>query len=620
MSRSFKFVPPSATDRLLGRPPAAASATQLLGTSIKNASQVYKKEEDKERIARLQQLQIDLLGEIENLKQVLPPAVVPFLQSFANPDFPIEHDNETKSNYNLIRVGLKGYDEINTILEIIDEMEEIQKKYPAQTRRPQLDQDSSDSGPSSVVRPRQPTMQQEPGTVPRPPVVRKLLPPKSPVKLRPSPASQEEVTVPQPSGRSSSTATQPTYINPADSSEAEPASRPGVEYFSTTPTQQQQGGGGWAWIPYGWSSNPTPAILPTPPTQATATVAATPPLPVKQLAKAINNVLQRALVPLLDSIGALAFALGEQDVRSFMVYDERQKGSRRDLPTDRLRVIDEDDPKLITVDYLMERYEPILGNSFLKIYLEQALVSLTNQGNQLVKEQSNQQQQQQQKLVNACFDFDRDLLFEPPFGNSAETLAALKKIVNPSEKVKAKIADLETAQEAARMVRRTEPESRFAPAWAFSVLGNSVFRAIASPPVLAAFEMAANQVRSFPGCSSFTLKELLCSSATMNQFVFLAARHYMRDISVLAAGATGGRRKRQGGNYINVNQARKELQERAFVISIWFERVYAVPNPLLDEFDAYKRGFGEGPLDPAFEARMQQYKAALPQRELRHKD
>jgi hypothetical protein len=176
----------------------------------------------------------------------------------------------------------------------------------------------------------------------------------------------------------------------------------------------------------------------------------------------------------------------------------------------------------------------------------------------------------------------------------------------------------------------SDAEARFAPAWAFSVLNNSVFRAVASPAVLAAMEMAHNQVRTFPGCSTFTLKELLCSKDTMNQFVFLTSRHYMRDVSVLAGSGGGGSRKKSG-NYINVNQARKELQERTYVISVWFERVYAVTNPILAKFDAYCESIrnktavdmGDGTdarqvLDPEFKKRMELYRDALPQRELRH--
>lgn len=573
MSRSFKFVPPSATDRLLGRPPVS------IQTDISTAQ--GRTEVEVQQIQKLRDSQKKVLEKYEEVKKYLGVDEQTPIKLVISPAFQLEYTNTTRSTYAMILSTLRNKDGFSSLAESVSEMEKIHRNFNtlfSAQGSAGSDSEQQSGGGGGVP--------STPGTVKQ----NKVLPASRQGSLQPK-----------------------TLFND-DYEEEEEDDLPIVPDSNTRPV-------------------PAPPLTTASSSTVPAVVAATPPppvppaQPVKQLARAINNVLQRALVPLLDSIGALAFALGEQDVRSFMVYDERQKGSRRDLPTDRLRVIDEDDPKLTTVAYLMERYEPILGNAFLSIYLEQALVSLTNQGNQLLEESK-------QKLINACFDFDRDLLFEPPFLNSAQTLEALKKLPEPhSEKIKAKIAELETAQEAAGMVRRTDPESRFAPGWAFSVLGNSVFRAIASPPVLAAFEMAANQVRSFPGCSSFTLKELLCSSATMNQFVFLAARHYMRDISVLAAaaGSSRGGRKRQGGNYINVNQARKELQERAFLISIWFERVYAVPNPLLAQFDTYRRALKHTetlsgglevsmPLDPAFEARMQQYRDALPQRELRHKE
>jgi hypothetical protein len=344
--------------------------------------------------------------------------------------------------------------------------------------------------------------------------------------------------------------------------------------------------------------------------------------PVRLLAAAINNVLERALVPLLDALGAAAFVLGEPDVRQFMVYDERNKGRRRDLPTDRLRIIDEEDPQLISVDYLLQRYEPILGNAFLRMYLDQIQRSMNKKGEALAAKLQTQQ-------INAgeggCFEFDRDLRaysFLRPTDPDSRGLRRLRELPNQDDpEVREQIAQLVVAQQAAEALRLTDVETRFAPAWAFSVLGNSVFRAVASPGMLAAFEMAHNQVCSFPGCSTFTLKELLCSRDTMNNFVFLAARHYMSSISALTAisRSSNNKKRHNGGNYINVNHAREEHQKRAFVIKIWFESVYAVPNPLLDEFDKYRRDLLLGPLDPEFEQRMTLYRAALPQRELRHR-
>lgn len=605
MARVVKFVPPSATDRLLGRPPPALIKIGIGSAQGKNNAEI-------ERIGKLKAAQKKVSDEYSNVENYIGKEDQIAITSLTSPNLPLDFTNTLLTLYEFVKTVLRGKDGFSNLLNFVVEMEEIHKTFGGFSFTQGPASESEQSGGAGV--PSTPATAKQNKV--KPPINRQSAQPSAKRDLSYDLEKEdnfddleEEDYVAPPA--------QPTRVEVPDSSEQSQKKKQSAPQHLLLPPSVAP------------RPSVTPLLLPSPLVTSAPPVPqlgpAPPEPPVKQLAKAINNVLQRALVPLLDSIGALAFALGEQDVRSFMVYDERQKGSRRDLPTDRLRVIDEEDPKLTTVAYLMERYEPILGNSFLSIYLEQALVSLTNQSNQLVKET-------RQKLVNACFDFDRDLLFEPPLLNSAQTLEALKKLPLPhSEKVKAKIADLETAQEAAGIVRRTEPESRFAPGWAFSVLGNSVFRAIASPPVLAAFEMAANQVRSFPGCSSFTLKELLCSSATMNQFVFLAARHYMRDVSVLAAAGARSGKKRQGGNYINVNQARKELQERAFVISIWFERVYAVPNPLLAEFDAYRKSLkhtetlSEGfevsmPLDPAFEARMQQYRDALPQRELRHRE
>lgn len=568
--RSFRFVPPSATDRLLGRPPQAQQQsieTQVGQANVKKGSDPLSSAVFTKNLNELKQLRTRLLE--ESVKEVQDDTIFAQLQAFGSDEQEVEASlteplyKEIVANYASMSEDLKALvEEIRTVQLKIEE--DLDK--PFVRRNLWREPDSAESVPSSV---RKQTRKKPPAKVPSQP---------APEKGGDGPAASV------------------------------PASPP-------PPAAQKKGGKTWTETIFG--SKPAAAT----PAAVVAPIVKKEPEPVRLLAVAINNVLERALVPLLSALGAAAFVLGEPDVRQFMVYDERNKGRRRDLPTDRLRIIDEEDPQLVSVDYLLQRYEPILGNAFLRMYLDQIQRSMNKKSEALVAKLQTQQ-------INAgeggCFEFDRDLRnysFLRPTDPDSRGLRRLRELPNQDDpEVREQIAQLVVAQQAAEALRLTDVETRFAPAWAFSVLGNSVFRAVVSPGMLAAFEMAHNQVCSFPGCSTFTLKELLCSQATMNNFVFLAARNYMSSIAALTATSrsSSNKKRHNGGNYINVNHAREEHQKRAFVIKIWFESVYAAPNPLLDEFDKYSRELS-GPLDPEFEQRMKQYKAALPQRELRHR-
>lgn len=592
MSNTFRFVPPpSATNRLLGRPPAPTTIDTQVDKAVPGSR--FEKNTFNMYIKRLSRQREELLEESVEIKNV-NKTLFDLLQKFGASN----RDIETAFSTEIYDTIMKSEELPANLRESVQRIFETQKLLepllPGGGAAPSSFYDPSDSEQSRLSSAEPGTAKQNKTKAPASGTPKRLFPDEP--SPRPSTGAVQPESSQQPPPQPGPPPSQPTTVQPDSSSPSKPSGL--LSWFSR-------------------DDGPKTAV-PTPPSLPTTN-------PVRTLAKAINRVLQRALTPLLDSIGALAFAIGEQDVRSLLVYDERNKGARRDLPADRLRIIDEEDPQLTTVAYLMERYEPILGNAFLNVYLEQTLIGLDKKAKELYDSEKKKE-----TTINDCVDFDRDLPFYPLSPNP-ETLALLKSLPEPhSEIVKNRIAELETAQEAARMIGLTDAESRFAPAWAFSMLGNSVFRAIASPPVLAAFEMATNQVRSFPGCSTFTLKELLCSPATMNHFVFLAARHYMRDISVLAA-TKEKKGRRAGGNYINVNQARKQLDERAWLTGIWFEGVYAVTNPLLAEFDAYRDKLrrtetlasGERvsmPLPHAQEQRMLQYRAALPQRELRHRE
>lgn len=611
MSHTFRFVPPppppppSATDRLLGRPPALAP----IKVGIDKAAKTYSSSYDQSKIDQLRTLQDKLRNEWEIHKKLLDSEERNLLLQPTVENWNFEYDRTVATIYGQIRTTFKRLPGLQKALQIINEMEQIQKTYPEKDKNEcvlssQGDDDDDFQSYATVTPSSKQRSSKKPPLSTKPRASRNVFP--EPQLLEPDPSRPTNIVQPESSDQQQPPRLEPT-AQPKSSSEQQPAPKEGwsLPWFGAKPAVE-------------------PAVQPVQP----APPAAKSPNGVVTLAKALNRVLQRALTPLLDAIGAFAIAIGEQDVRSLLVYDERNKGKRRDLPADRLRIIDEEDPQLTTVAYLMERYEPILGNAFLNVYLEQTLNGLQEKARALYKKVKTTLPTTSMK---DCVDFDRDLLFDS-LRPDRETLADLKSLTGPLPKeVEDCIVELETAQAAADLIGLTDVESRFAPAWAFSMLGNSVFRAVASPPVLAAFEMAANQVRSFPGCSTFTLKELLCSPATMNHFVFLATRHYMRDISVLAATKEKKGHRARGGNYINVNQARKQLDERNYLTSIWFEGVYAVPNPMLAEFDAYRDKLrrtetlssGERvfmPLPDAQEQRMTQYRAALPQRELRHSE
>ncbi len=160
-------------------------------------------------------------------------------------------------------------------------------------------------------------------------------------------------------------------------------------------------------------------------------------------------------------------------------------------------------------------------------------------------------------------------------------------------------------------------EMAFAPAWAFEVLGDPLWRRIVDNTTLAAMNMAHAKVRRIEGCSSFTLKELICSDDVSDQFAFLVAAEWLNagDDSTTTSRQRGAR-----GRYLNLNMYRTTLGNELYVCSIWFESVYARANPLLHEFARRKAERLAKINDPARRAQvalsLDAYGAMLPRREL----
>lgn len=131
----------------------------------------------------------------------------------------------------------------------------------------------------------------------------------------------------------------------------------------------------------------------------------------------------------------------------------------------------------------------------------------------------------------------------------------------------------------------SEVELKFAPAWAFESLSNSIFRHIWSTTSLAAVEAAAQAVRRIEGCSSFTIKELISSEQVSDQFAFLVSASYLNSgDGIPQAQGRGGRGGNRQSTYLNVLRMREMLASKIYTCNIWFESVRKRPNPLVAQF------------------------------------
>ncbi len=192
---------------------------------------------------------------------------------------------------------------------------------------------------------------------------------------------------------------------------------------------------------------------------------------------------------------------------------------------------------------------------------------------------------------------------------------------------------LQETREAIKEIGLSDVERRFAPAWAFEVMGSAIYRRVLSTTTLAAFEAAQAHVNRIPGCETFTMKELICSTAVADMFAFLVASNFLSagdGTSELYANRNnrGNSRVGRGQNYLNVTRMRDILAEKVVACKVWFESVVRRPNKLVGEFAAklqsmhrqkvHDAGDDEAALDRVqqWKDRMTAYQKMLPQYEL----
>lgn len=187
---------------------------------------------------------------------------------------------------------------------------------------------------------------------------------------------------------------------------------------------------------------------------------------------------------------------------------------------------------------------------------------------------------------------------------------------------------LHETREAIKEVGLSDVERRFAPAWAFEVMGSAIFRRVLSTTTLAAFEVALAHVNRIPGCEMFTMKELICSPGVSDMFAFLVAANW------ISAG-DGSETKHKHGrgdkshNYLNVTRVRDITAAKVMTCKVWFESVVRRPNRLCREFEEKLKVMyvaklkaaavaGEDEVSKVYdwEKRMKAYQAMLPQYQL----
>lgn len=370
---------------------------------------------------------------------------------------------------------------------------------------------------------------------------------------------------------------------------------------------------------------------------------------VHEIARSINNILARALTNMLDLMGSVSWKLGDSDVRHSLVYLPHGPKNRREDPLSYLRIIDENDPELTTMDYFFNTYSPKLGMRFLEAYLKIWMEFQKSKTEEmLLPKVSGAPVKSQISFMGAshCFDFQEDLDRTYAFGEEVvkddarvaqlnNRKRALEANPSPDVDVKEAIAAYARQLVHEKMVEKTQdllglsgPEMAFAPAWAFELVSSDVFRAFVAPARLAAVDLAHAQIIRIKGCESFTIKELICSKGVVDQFAWMIAYQYMDASKGLPMHRPKGE-KGERGIYVNINHMRETVQKRAYLCTIWFESVRAFPNPILAQFDKYRdeqlqRQKYLQLLDDsdakaaAWNASMDALKASLPKRELKY--
>ncbi|MBX9636959.1 MAG: hypothetical protein K2Q45_05350 [Nitrosomonas sp.] len=290
------------------------------------------------------------------------------------------------------------------------------------------------------------------------------------------------------------------------------------------------------------------AVAPSPPTKEDNKET----LLVRSIVDDLNDILCRAMQPALTFMGKVAVRLAETDVRPLLAWNNNPKANM----DDRLKIVKYAD----TVEEFIQLNKE-LGTQFLAMYLETRL-----------------EEEDVPPPVNAQITtpFNLDI-----YEQESDAAARMRFI---AQRLSAQ-SNNNPVLNGLKLLGISELELKFAPAWAFEMVSNSIFRLIWSTTSLAAVEATAQAVRRIEGCSTFTVKELISSDQVSDQFAFLVSASFLNSGDGLPPSATAGRsNKRQKNIWYNVFNMRNMLAEKIFTCNIWFEMVRKRTNPIVEQF------------------------------------
>lgn len=268
----------------------------------------------------------------------------------------------------------------------------------------------------------------------------------------------------------------------------------------------------------------------------------------------LNNLISRALQPLMTVVGMVATRLRYDDVRYLLAWKEDAP-----LVGDRLMVVKPAD----TVEMFIAQNH-FLGSDLLRMYISTYTPQHKEEKGYILSESSIGRE--------SCFDIDMSdptaldgFIMDRTRNMNSATARALENLAH------------------------SEVERQFAPAWAFNVIGSGIFRAVLSTTCFGAFEAAADQIRSIRNCRTYTIKELICSPSVRRNYARMVASQYLLSGDNIHKHDKGKSWYSSRSTYQNITQMRQVEAEAIYTCMIWFESVFATQNTLLQDFEAEKR-------------------------------
>lgn len=306
-------------------------------------------------------------------------------------------------------------------------------------------------------------------------------------------------------------------------------------------------------------------VVPPPPPLPQKTVAVIKDPFVASLHEELTDIVKRATIPLVN----FASMVG---VKLRVDYASRLLASKEE----RERLIEPAE----TIEDFFEKNRD-LGVNLLTLFMNGIEDGLIQQGEENGLAQMGGE-------IHPCFDLD-DLEDVTSRAEDNTLLAKVERLkmqitqlqangIDATEQIKQfnTVNNQLSIQNARKKLIGGDLEHRFAPAWAFEVMGSAIFRKVLAGTSLAAFEAACSEVRRIPNCHNFTLKELICSPEVNDKFAYLVASSWLSsgDDTAQPIGGAGGKGKGGGHrnrHYLNVMKMRQELHDEIDMCKIFFE-------------------------------------------------